>query len=353
MKALILESNSVLKYRAIPVSEISEDECLVAIKYAAICNSDISRAYNNGAYFYPLVMGHEMSGVIEKTGKRVKNYKIGDRVAVFPLIPCRICDNCKVKNYAQCSNYDYYGSRRNGGFAEYLPVKEWNLFKIPESIDLKYAALLEPMAVAIHSLRKIKYKANDVIGIFGAGFIGLVIAKWLTYATGKKNIYIIDHNDFKLEIADSYGINTINPDIDKEWLKNIQAENGGGFDHIFEACGSVETYKQSIAVAKNHSNVLWVGNIRSDLILEKKVVSSILRRELKVIGCWNSQFSHNKNDDWYYAIEFIKKSNNIKKIISHIIPLKEGASIFKRLYANRLKENQFKKEFFHKVIFKQ
>ena len=96
MKALVLESNEKLMYRDVPHPEISSDECLVAVKNAGICRSDIYRAYNNGAYFYPLIMGHEFAGIIKEVGNDVHNYKLGDRVAVFPLIPCKNCEFCKI-----------------------------------------------------------------------------------------------------------------------------------------------------------------------------------------------------------------------------------------------------------------
>ena len=351
MKAVILESNGNLRYKDTLDPKIASSEYLIAVKYSGICNSDISRAYNNGAYSYPLIMGHEFSGVVEEIGKNVSRYKRGDRVAVFPLIPCKICEFCKTEDYAQCVNYDYYGSRRDGAFAQLVPVREWNLFPIPDDVSLEEAALLEPLSVAMHAVRKLRFKRDDFVAIFGAGLIGLAIAECLSYVVKKKNIFIIDRNDFKLSFAKYYGINTINPITKNDWVESIKKDTGGGVNHAIEACGAVATYKQSIDIVKCHGHVLWVGNITGDMTIEKKVVSSILRREVKIIGCWNSKYFHSKDDDWNHALQFIKKSKNLKKLITHKVKLVDGESIFKRLYLNKENGLKDRKEPFLKVMF--
>ncbi len=101
---------------------IKENEVLVRVKAAGICGSDIPRIYNGGAYFYPLIPGHEFSGQVEKCGSAAENKWSGKRVGIFPLIPCGECGPCKKKQYEMCRKYSYLGSRRHGGFAEYVAV---------------------------------------------------------------------------------------------------------------------------------------------------------------------------------------------------------------------------------------
>ncbi len=352
MKALVLEKNAVLKYKDVPEPEIMPDECLVAVRNSGICNSDIFRAYNNGAYFYPLVMGHEFSGVIEKTGRSARNYKKGDRVSVFPLISCKSCEFCKAKKYAQCVKYDYYGSRRNGAFAQYIAVKEWNIFPLPKDVTFQEAALLEPVSVAAHALRKIKFKNKHSVLILGAGLIGQIIAKYLSEHIDKNNVYLVDRNNFKLAIAKKYGVNTINSLPDKKWLEKLIKYTCGGVDCAIEACGAIDTYRQSLKAAKSYGDVLWVGNITGDLGLEKKLVSSVLRREIKIHGCWNSSFYHSKNDDWNFALRFIK-SLDLKQMISHRVRLEKGEYVFLKLFQSKVNRDDKgrRKEQFLKVIF--
>lgn len=108
MKAIVLESNGKLVYKDVPVSEVKEDECLIKIKSAEICHSDISRAFENGAYHYPLIMGHEFAGEVVECGPVVSGFSRGRGVAVFPLLPCFECNSCREQRWVHCSNYDYF-----------------------------------------------------------------------------------------------------------------------------------------------------------------------------------------------------------------------------------------------------
>ena len=133
MKIAELGKNGEITVKQRSKPNIRKHSCLIKIKYCGICSTDIYRAYNDGAYHYPLVMGHEISGVVEGIGKGCANFNLGDKVSVFPLLPCFSCDQCQQNNYALCINYSYYGSRCDGGYAEYLLVNSWNLMKIAES----------------------------------------------------------------------------------------------------------------------------------------------------------------------------------------------------------------------------
>ena len=147
MKALILESNGKLEYATVPTPKARGDECLIRVKAAGVCNSDIFRAFENGSYHYPLIMGHEFSGKIVECGKDVSDFGIGQGVVAFSLIPGLKCDTCKRKKWVHCKSYDYYGSRCNGEFAEFISVKSWNLIAVPKGCDLALAALTEPLKI--------------------------------------------------------------------------------------------------------------------------------------------------------------------------------------------------------------
>ena len=351
MKALVLVANGELELQEVPRPEPAEDECLLAVKGAGICNSDISRAYDGGAYFYPLIMGHEFCGVVEAIGSAVTKFKPGDRVAAFPLMPCNECEYCHKENYAQCVNYDYYGSRRAGAFAEFIAVREWNLFAIPQTVSFAEAALLEPVAVAFHALGKTSVGKTDSVAIFGAGIIGLALASYLlTNKVTQGPVFVIDHNEFKLSIAAGFGARTINPQRNDNWLQTLLKDTSGGVNLTIEACGAVSTFEQSLQVVKSHGNVLWLGNIRGDLLLTKQTVSSILRRELTLYGYWNSKYNQTASDDWHAALRFIEK-NGLRELITHEVSLAEGPQVFARLKANRSKPAD-EKEPILKVVFK-
>ena len=154
MNSLILEKNGCLNYRQTSDPRVKEDECLIHVRSAGICHSDLFRAFESGAYHYPLIMGHEFCGTIEQKGGDAGNFEIGQHVTVFPLIPCFQCEACKQKKWVLCQDYDYYGSGRDGAFAGKLAVKAWCLLPVTSDSDL--FALTEPIAVAFHTAKRIK-----------------------------------------------------------------------------------------------------------------------------------------------------------------------------------------------------
>ena len=348
MKAVILEANKNLNVTEIRIPEIKSDECLLKVKVSGICSSDIYRAFENGAYFYPLIMGHEIAGEICKIGVKVKKFKIGDLVSVFPLCPCFICHSCKENKYATCTKYKYYGSRNHGGFSEYISVKEWNLINI-EKIGFKNGALLEPLSVVVHCLKKSnlfnkKSSLNhNKICIIGAGFLGLMLSEVIYNKHKDLEIHIIDKNQFKLDnFSSSDRVFKYCLDSLHRWEKFLD-DSENRYDYIFEMSGNDLNFKRSIVLSKPNAKVMWLGNIQSDLLIEKQVVSSILRKELKIIGTWNSQFKH-KDDDWLDSISLIEKGFvSPSRYVTQFISLEELPSVLEKMYKHksRLKNHHY------------
>ena len=343
MKALVLVKNSKLKLMDLPMPEkFTEDSYLIKISYAGICGSDIHRGFEKGAYHYPLIMGHEFSGVIEKSFKDAK-YREGQRVTVFPLLPCYKCKACQTGDYAQCSNYDYFGSRRNGAFAEYLYVPGKNIFPVPDHVELIHAAMTEPCAVALHGVRKFNLKGGERAVVFGSGPIGNMAAQWLKLK-GSKKVIVIDIDEKKLNIAEKMGFIPCNSKKTDPVEYILENTDGEGADVSIEACGLPITYRQAINSTARFGEVVFLGNIAGDFILPQKEVSDMLRKELKVYGTWNSKIVPTGIDDWSTVLKFMDKEIHVQDLISHIFPLEEGINAFKYIIN--------KEGFYNKIIFK-
>ena len=167
MKAYVLEGVNDLQYKETDLPEIKEGWALVQVKASGICSSDIPRIFTKGTYHFPTIPGHEFSGVVTEVGSETDRKWVGKRAGIFPLIPCRECEQCGKKKYELCSNYDYTGSRRDGGFAEYVAVPVWNLVEIPENVSFAEAAMFEPLAVALHALKRSGLKEGDSLAVIG------------------------------------------------------------------------------------------------------------------------------------------------------------------------------------------
>lgn len=306
MKAWVLHDIGDIRFEDVDMPKIGDNEVLVAVKAAGICGSDIPRIYETGAHNMPIIPGHEFSGQVVDTGKNVDKKWLDKRVGVFPLIPCGKCDLCKRKLYEMCRNYNYLGSRCNGGFAEYCAVPEWNLIELPDNVTYEQAAMLEPMSVAVHAIRRANIKPSDTVAIQGLGTIGLLVIMFLK-EMGIKNILAIGNKDFQKDAVTEIGLaeedfcNSKNTAV-SGFIKNKTTD---GVDVYFECVGKNETINAAVDNTAPAGKVILVGNPYSDVLFDKKVYWKILRNQLTVTGAWNSSFTHDKNDDWAYVLKAI------------------------------------------------
>ncbi len=159
MKAAVLEEDGI---RVTSVEEPITGPGMIKVRvaYCGICGSDIPRVLQGRVHFFPIILGHEFSGTVAEIGDGVSSFSIGDRVVGVPLMPCFQCDNCKNGNYSLCSNYKFIGSSVNGAYADYVYVPEKNLLKLPDGINLRDAALIEPCTIARHAFNLVNVRGK-------------------------------------------------------------------------------------------------------------------------------------------------------------------------------------------------
>lgn len=305
MKAYVLHGINDLRLEEVKTPKPGTHEVLVKVRAAGICGSDIPRIFQNGTYSFPLIPGHEFAGEVCELGEMVDERWQGKRVGVFPLIPCHKCVPCQKHQYEMCRNYRYLGSRTDGGFAEFVIVPEDNLLELPDEVSMEQAAMLEPMAVAVHAMRKSGIDSEQSVAICGLGTIGLLLCMFLIDA-GANNLFVIGNKEFQKECALKLGIPAENycnsriADVDA-WLAERTGERG--VDVFFECVGKNATISQAICNTAPGGTVQLVGNPATDIQFEKNVYWKILRNQLTVLGTWNSSFLHEETDDWHYVIQ--------------------------------------------------
>ncbi len=324
MKALNLHGINDLRMDEMPMSVCGDDEVLVKIKYCGICGSDIPRVYTKGTYHFPTVIGHEFSGVVEFDSE---NYLTGMKVAVFPLLPCFECEPCKDGNYASCKNYDYYGSRRDGAMAEYIAVKRWNLIPLSENVPLDQGAMCEPTAVARHAVMKLGDIEGKDILISGAGPIGVIAAQWCK-SFGAEKIYFIDIDERKLEFAEEMG-----------FFRYNEEEVGAAI----EGTGASDAFATCLKGLCVNGKITLMGNPIKEMTLTQNEYWYILRKELQLVGTWNSSYN-DKVNDWKESINAISEGKiSLERLITHKYKLEQYNEAFEMM-KNR-------EEFYSKVMF--
>jgi L-iditol 2-dehydrogenase len=345
LKSVVLVSNAKLEIQEVAEPTIAPDACLVSIDAAGVCSSDVQRGFDNGAYFYPLVMGHELAGTILETGAEVHGLEVGDVVTVFPLLPCQCCDSCNRGAYAQCHNYDYYGSRRYGGFTERLEVKAWNLLPVPEDVSVDDAALCEPTSVVAHALHRLGVQDlqavsdTDEMVILGGGFLGLIAAKLCKMFQPDLLVTVLDRNEYKLEIASSFCVDTVLLREPEDWRAYV-ADNDARFSMVLEAAGVPATYEYALNLTARRGVAVWMGNISADLTLPAKLVSQVLRKEIDILGAWNSEYHGRAPSDWTAALDYMRQGLNPSDFVSLRVDLDGLPDALHRLHDHKTRAQE-------------
>jgi len=267
MKAQLFYGPGDVRYEDIDIPEIGNDEALVRIRSALTCGSDL-KTYRRG---HPTmikkasVFGHEWAGDIEKIGSDVDDFKVGDRVVAANSVPCYKCYYCKIGRHSLCENLEY----NNGAYAEYIKIPgnilKKNTYKIPEKINYREAALLEPLACVVHGIERSDINAGDMVVINGAGPIGLM---FVVLAKLKGALVIsVDLSDERLGYAREFGadyiINGSRVDDQVQAVKDL-TEGRRGVDVAVDATGIPRVWEMAILMCRKGAVVDLFGGCVPD-----------------------------------------------------------------------------------------
>lgn len=335
MKAARFYGIRDIKVEDVPKPQItSGDEVLIKVKVAGICGSDISKYSKTGPHIPGEIFGHECSGEVVELGINVKNFKVGDSVAVCPALPCFECDECKQGLYSRCENVAIIGNKEIGGcFAEYMKINSRNLLKLPEEIDYETAAGIEPACIAGHGLYRTGIKVGDTVAVIGTGSIGLLLIQWAKIF-GATKVIAIDIFDEKLRIAKDLGADIVINSKDCDAIEKIkEITNNHGVDIAMESAGTPFTCAQVLSLAKKGGTVLYAGVPYGEVTFDRVSFEKIVRNELSVKGTWFGNSFPFPGREWTSAIHYMKNGQlKMEPLITHRIKLDELPDIFEKIY---------------------
>lgn len=340
MKAGVLYGVNDIRYTDFNDPVCGENDVIINVKACGICGSDPPRVLKNWRYNLPAIPGHEFSGIIVEKGAKVKDLDIGDRVTAAPFIPCGKCENCLKGDFSLCDNNDMLGSKSYGGFAEYVKVPSTNILKI-DDIDFESAAMIEPLAVALHGVLGIKPIIGDTVAIMGSGTLGQLVIQWLKVG-GINNIIAVDISEKKLMEAKAVGATVCINAKDKDPVKEIKELTANrGVDIAFECAGSKITQEQCLLVTRKKGKVAYLGIAYSDIHLQENSFESIFRKELTLKGFWNSYSSPFPGQEWYKSIQYVKnKFIKLNTMVSHRFKLSEIREAFNMISQRKSEYNK-------------
>jgi L-iditol 2-dehydrogenase len=328
MKGLVYTQPFRVEMMDLPEPELQTNQVLVRVRACGICGSDLlGFAGKSKKRIPPLVLGHELSGEVVGVGAEVKDVECGARVSVFPLSSCGVCVYCESGRNHLCANRHLMGLDIPGGFEEFVAVPSSAVFKLPESISYVEAALVEPLATAIHVIAKVKGEFWDSIAILGAGTVGLLVLQVARLA-GFSTIAISDLSDNRLDVAKNLGADlTVNGKSQDLLQEILRFTNGNGADVVIDAVGTSKTRQQAIAAVKRGGTIALVGLNEEQTELN---LYEVVAREIQICG----SYAYSRAD-FGKAIDLISSGKIDAKSWVQKVPLDQGQEIFQNLIEQR------------------
>ena len=303
-QAIMTEPGNII-YQEVDIPEVKPDQIKVKMKRIGICGSDIHVNHGKHPYTsYPVVQGHEVSAEVVETGKDVTTCKVGDKVTIQPQVVCGKCYPCTHGMYNDCEVLKVMGFQTTGMASDYFVVDANKALVLPEEMSWDHGAMIEPLAVAVHAVRRY---AADMTGkkavVLGGGPIGNLVAQ-TAKALGAEVVLLSELSAYRLDTAKKCGIATVNPS-EKDRA-----------DVIFECIGINPTMKQAIAYARKGSHIVVVG-VFADLATVD--MAAVQDHELTLLGS-----AMYREEDYIKAIELVAAGKiEFETLITHRFGFRE------------------------------
>jgi L-idonate 5-dehydrogenase len=327
MRAIVAHAAKDLRIEETPSPPVGPHDIRVRIVFGGICGSDL-HYYHHGGFGTvrlrePMILGHEIAGVVEAVGAECRRVKVGDRIAVNPSVPCSQCRYCLEGRQNQCLDMRFYGSAMRfphvqGGFREVLVCRDSQAHVVADGTSLQEAAMAEPFAVALHATRRAGALIGKRVLISGSGPIGALTAIAARRA-GAAEIVVTDIADGALSFASRVGADrVINVAREADALSDFSADKGY-FDTMFEASGAEAALRSGIDVVRPGGVVVQLG-LGGEM---KLPINMITAKELELRGTFRF------HEEFALALEFIVKGLvDVKPLISATAPLAKARDAF-------------------------
>jgi 2-desacetyl-2-hydroxyethyl bacteriochlorophyllide A dehydrogenase len=319
MQAGVFHQPGSLTVQDMPEPVVGPQDVLIAVQSAGICGTDIHILKGEYEAQYPLIPGHEFSGVVAAVGTAVKRFQPGDRVTADPNVPCGRCYFCQRNEPNQCRDLRAIGVTGNGGFARYVVAPEGNVFPIGD-LAFDAAALIEPLACVVWGLKQVEIQAGDSLLLFGAGPMGCLLLQAARCA-GATHITVVDPVAWRLDLARSLGATDAFTPGDHLGAA-LEKLEPYGYDVVVDATGVPAVLEAAFAYIKPRGK-FWVFGVTPTGTQVRIPSYEVFRKDLKIIG------SFAVNRTFPQAITLIQSGAvQVTPLISHRLPLAEFARGF-------------------------
>lgn len=336
MKAVVIERPGLIGLQEVALPQPPVGFARVKVMAAAVCATDLEVVDGTIPANYPLIPGHEWSGIVDAVGSEEDAYWVGKAVIGSNDVVCLRCDACRSGHWRYCKDFEEIGFKRNGAYGEYVVVPAYGLCELPATVTFEEAALCEPLGVALGCIERSGAKFGDTCLIMGAGSIGLSILA-VAKAMGLRDIVMCATTEKRLGIARELGathtIATGTQDV-LEQMRKIRPE---GTDIVIDATGIEECIQQCLKLAKKGGSVTLAGYGRGKVMQIR--MDDIHINNLRLIGAGNNWNQHHK------AVRLMADGTiDMSRFVTHVLPLED--------YEQAIRLARTRPDGFVKAIFK-
>jgi 2-desacetyl-2-hydroxyethyl bacteriochlorophyllide A dehydrogenase len=318
--ARLIEIGKPLQVQEIQAPSPGAGDVLVRVRAAGICHSDVHyRAGTSGVGPLPQTLGHEIAGVVEEVGSAVTGLQPGNRVCLHYLLSCGQCHFCRTGHEQFCAQGKMIGKHVDGGFAEYIVVPARNAVRLPAGVSFEHGAVLMcSSSTSFHALRKSRLQSGETVAVFGAGGLGMSAIQ-LARTMGALQVYAVDINEAKLQLAEMFGAVPVNAQQGDPVATIRQLTDGRGVDVAIEVIGLRQTMEQAVRCLAVLGRAVMAGI--ADRPFEINSYSDLLGREAEVIGC-----SDHTLRELEILVEYVRQGRlDLGHVVARSVPLEAGA----------------------------
>ena len=327
MQALVIHAPGDLRVEEIPTPEMLPRQLQVRVRCGGICGSDLHYFQHGGfgtvRIQQPMVLGHEVAGVIEGVGSEVAGFSVGDRVAVSPSRPCGVCRYCQEGLQNHCLDMRYYGSAMRmphvqGAFRQQIVIETAQAYKLADRVSDAEGSMAEPLSVALHAVRRAGSLVGKKVLVTGCGPIGALVVVAARRA-GATHIVVTDVAAPALRSAMKVGADeTVNVAADPQGLARFEADKGT-FDVLFEASGNERALRGAFAALRPRGVIVQVG-LGGELTLP---INTIVAKEFDLRGAFRF------HEEFEMAVDLLNKGLvDLKPLISATLPYRDAGRAF-------------------------
>ena len=293
MRALRFHAVGDFRLEDVPVPTPGPGEVRIRPVAVGVCGTDVHILDGSFASRPPVILGHEVAGIVDAVGSDVRSAREGDLITVEPHRYCGVCRYCRLGREHLCLNKEAFGVHLDGGMAEFQVIPERTVYRLPDGIDPKVGALAEPLSCAVHAMDRLSARSGTSVIIFGAGPAGLILVS-LCRLAGLVPIVVAEPDVARRSSAIVFGAHaTVDPSTES-WVEDAQGFVGrAGFDSVVEAVGSPRVLETAISLAARGGTILVFGVANPDATAVIKP-QEVFAKELTILGTVINPYTHHR-----------------------------------------------------------